>query len=549
MKKKAGTVGLIVVSMLALFGGALASTEGPSVLASRPVALEAAETPLTYNTIITVNSGTDPDDHMSRTCLTHTPCTLRRAIVQARNLSPAQKPVLIAFDIPATAAEGYDSVHDVWTIQIFNTTQTSIFRRLNGNIIIDGTTQPGGRTTGPKIFIRGPGMGMKDGLIVGDVAGQNNHVIRGLGFQNLRTHIYLNTDHNTIEDNWFGLDHAGTAPVLRGDNPASGSGDAGIAFAAGATGGGADHNLITNNRFLGLSGVAAAIRGTNNTFSENFIGTRFDGRVTEKQTDPGLICSPVDWLGGSGISVADRDNIIQGNVFAGIRLAVSQWSLQADTIRVSGQGHEITDNLIGLDDQETPIGVCGRAIFLTDSPKHLLVQNNQIIDPQLSAISLNGILYDGTTLRRNVITRTGPWPQVDGNPEPEDAIQLGPRLPEPFREFQPARVTTIDGTTVEGTSGSHSPCPNCVIELFLDDADGIVEAIASLAVVTADPQGHWTATLSEPLAPGHGIRTTSTSAQYNTIPGMSAGTTTGLSSLYLEGPEAYQVFLPLIIRR
>lgn len=549
MKIKVGRVALIVVSTLALLGGALVTAEGPSQLTSRPGALEAAETPLTYNTVITVDSGTDPDDSMSRTCLTHTPCTLRRAIVQARNLSPAQKPVLIAFDIPASAAEGYDSVNNVWTIQVFNTTRTSIFRRLNGDIVIDGTTQPGGRTTEPKIFIRGPGMGMKDGLIVGDVAGQNNHVIRGLGFQNLRTHIYLNTDHNLIEDNWFGLNHAGTAPTLRADNPASGSGDAGIAFAGGATGGGADHNLVSNNHFLGLSGVAAAIRGTNNTFSDNFIGTRFDGRVIEKQTDPSLICTPVDWLGGSGISVADRDNVIHSNVFAGIRLAVSQWSLQADTIRVTGQGHEIRNNLIGLDGEDEPIGVCGRGIYLSDSPKDLVVENNQIVDPQLSAISLNGILYDANTLRRNVIVKSEAWPQVDGNPEPEDAIQLGPRLPEPFLEFHPARVTTIEGTTVEGTSGNHSPCPDCVIELFLDDADGIVEALESLAVVTADAQGHWTATLSEPIAPGHGIRTTSTSAKYNTIPGMSAGTTTGLSSLHLEGPGAYQVFLPLIIRR
>ncbi len=548
MQGRIGRVALVAVSTVALFGAVLVSAEGPRGLASHSVVVESAETAYTHKTKITVNSGTDPDDNMSRTCVTHTPCTLRRAIVEARNLPPAEKPVLIAFDIPATAAEGYDSVHDMWTIQTFNTTRTSIFRRLNGDIIIDGTTQPGGRTTGPKIVIRGPGMGMKDGLIVGDVAGQNNHVIRGLGFQNLRTHIYLNTDHNVIEENWFGLNSAGTAPVLRGDNPASGSGDAGIAFAAGSTGGGADHNLVTNNYFLGLSGVAAAIRGTNNTFSENFIGTRFDGRVTEKQTDSGLICTPVDWLGGSGISIADRDNVIHGNVLAGIRLAVSQWSLQADTIRVTGQGHEIRGNMIGLDGDDEPIGVCGRGIYLSDGPRNLLVENNQIIDPQLSAISLNGILYDGATLRSNVIARTGPWPQVDGNPEPEDAIQLGPILPAAFREFRPARVTSIDGTTVEGTSGDYSACPNCIVELFLDDTDGVVEALASLAVVTADAQGHWTATLSESLAPGHGIRTTSTSAQYHTIPGMSAGTTTGLSWLYLQKPGPCQVFLPLIQR-
>jgi len=65
-------------------------------------------------TTITVNSGTDPDTSDSRTCLTYTPCTLRRAIIQARNLPANEKPVLIAFDIPATAGEGYDSTLQVW---------------------------------------------------------------------------------------------------------------------------------------------------------------------------------------------------------------------------------------------------------------------------------------------------------------------------------------------------------------------------------------------------------------------------------------------------
>ena len=499
-------------------------------------------------TTITVDSGTDPDDNQSRTCLTHTPCTLRRAIVQARNLPASEKPVLIAFNIPATPEEGYNATHQFWKLNIFNTTQTTIFRRLNGDIIIDGSTQPGGREDGPKIVLYGPGLGMKDGLVVGDIAGHNNNVIRGLGFQNLRTNIFLNTDYNIIEDNWFGLNDAGTAPLLRGDNPPSGSGDAGIAFTAGSTGGGADHNIIRNNYFLGLSGVAMAVRGTHNQIIGNYIGTRADGTVTEKQTDPSLVCTPVDWLGGSGISVADRYNVIEDNIFAGIRIAVSQWSLQADTMRVTGRDHTIRNNLIGLDGDANEIGVCGRGIYLSDGPKDLLIEDNQIIEPELSAISLNGIMYDANTLRRNLIVKTGDWPQVDGNPEPEDAIQVGPGLPAAFQAFQPARVTLIDELTVQGTAGIDSPCPNCVIELFLDDNDGVVEALASLAVVTADAQGNWTAMLSQPLAEGHGIRTTSTTAQYNTIPNMSAGTTTGLSVLYTILPDDYQVYLPLLVR-
>jgi hypothetical protein len=530
-------------TVLAVLGTAIFITFLLTSVGGGETAVAAPAVP--YATTITVNSGTDPDDNQSYTCLTQTPCTLRRAIVQARNLPPAERPVLIAFDIPADPAHGYDATNQLWKIQIYSTTQTSIFRRLNGDITIDGGTQPGGRTTGPKIVIYGPGTGQKDGLIVGDVAGQNNHVIRGLGFQNLTTHIYLNTDHNTIENNWFGLNDAGTAPLLRGGNPQNGSGNAGIAFASGTAGGGADYNQVSHNYFLGLNGVAMAVRGTNNTIDNNFVGTRYDGQVTEKQTDPSLICTPVDWLGGSGISVADADNTIQNNTFAGIRIQVSQWSLQADAIRVSGQRQTVQNNRLGRDVDNTAIGVCGRGIYLSDGPKNLLIQNNQIIDASLSAISLNGILYDANTLRSNVVIKSGAWPQVDGSAKPEDAIQVNPSLPDPFENFMPARVTNIDGVTVQGTAGTSSPCPNCVIELFLDDANAVVEAKTSLAVVTANAQGNWTATLSAPLAAGQGIRTTSTTAQYNTIANMNAGTTTGLSVLYMAG---YEMYLPMIRR-
>ncbi|MDX9954414.1 MAG: right-handed parallel beta-helix repeat-containing protein [Anaerolineae bacterium] len=492
---------------------------------------------IAFATIITVNSGTDPDDNIGKTCISDTPCTLRRAIVQARS---ASKPVFINFDIPADPAHGYDTTLQLWRIQVYNTTQTTIFRRLNGDITIDGSTQPGGRTTGPKIMIVGPGTGTKDGLIVGDVAGDNNIVIRGLGFQNLRTNIYVNTDNNIIEANWFGLNDAGTAPLLRGNNPQNGSGSDGVALTSGA-----DGNQILNNYFLGLNGVAAAIRGTNNTFSGNFIGTRSNGRVIDKQTDPSLICTPVDWLGGSGISITDTDNTIENNVFAGIRIQVSQWSLQADSIRVSGQRHIIRNNRIGRDGNNTAIGVCGRGIYLSDGPKTLTVQGNQIIEPSLSAISLNGILYDANTLRGNVVIKSSTWPQLDGSSKPEDAIQVNPSLPDPFEAFKPAKVTQISGVTVQGTAGTNSPCPNCIIELFRDDTDNVIEALTSLAVVTANAQGNWTATLAAPLAAGQGIRTTSTTAQYNTIPYMNAGTTTGLSELF---GASYKIYLPMTLK-
>ena len=157
----------------------------------------------------------------------------------------------------------------------------------------------------------------------------------------------------------------------------------------------------------------------------------------------------------------------------------------------------------------------------------------------------NDPFYLANTLHNNIIKKTTDWPQIQGNPEKEDAIQFGPSVPDALRDFNPAKVTSIEGTTVSGTSGTNSLCPNCLIELYLDDTDNVVEALQLLGVTTAGSNGNWTATISAELQSGQGIRTTSTTAQYNTIPNMSAGTTTKLSELYT---SEIAVFLPFVIR-
>lgn len=514
-----------------------------SFMVNRPG--QAAPPQTTHNeiteTIITVDSGRDIDTSMSKTCVSDTPCTLRRAIVQARNVPIANRPVRIQFNIPATVAEGYDATLQIWKVNVLTTSDPSVFRRLNGQIIIDGSTQPGGRTNGPKIILVGPGTGQKDGFIVGDVGGNNGHEIRGLGFQNFKTHIYLNTIGNLIENNWFGLSDDGLSAYIRGGNLQDGSGNTGIAFASEA-----DTNIVRNNHFLGLAGVAAAIRGEGNEFSNNVIGLNRNGLAPGKETSPSLVCTPVDWFGGGGISVTDTGNLIQDNVLAGLRLQVSVWSLQTDAIRVSGQEHIIEGNQIGYDVANHEIGVCGRGIFLSDGPQSLMVRENRIVEPGLSAISANGVLYNENTLRGNTVKKTTPWPEIEGNPKPEDAIQMGTSLPDPLELFVSAEVTSIEGTAVIGTAGQNSPCPNCVVEVFLDDNDMIVEALESLGITTANANGQWSFTLPYELSSGQGLRTTSTTAAYNTIPNIYAGTTAGLSELYEAGVSVY---LPLLRKR
>jgi hypothetical protein len=536
---------LIALASLLLLGAAVAMAQSPGAPAQldqpAPLSASVTTTPAyTYTTVITVTSGADPDDSLSKRCSTEAVCTLRRAIVDTRWLSAGELPVLIKFDIPVSDAS-YNPGPGIWKIEVYPTTDLAIFRSLMSKVIIDGDTQPGGRAEGPKIFIVGPTTGQKTGLIVGENATHSDNIIRGLAFQNLRTHLTVNSINTLIENNWFGLNDAGTAPYLRNDDPEDGSGNAGISFNGSPT-----DCIVRNNVFLGFDGVAAAIRGENNLFQNNYVGTRADGTV-DKQTTPNLICTPVDWLGGGGISVEGDTHRVEDNLFAGLRQEISQTSTQPEAIGIDGDGHVVQDNRIGVDSTATEVGVCGRGVYLSgaDTPEFTQVLSNTIVNSELSAISVNGALVDANTLHNNIIKKATDWPQIQGNPEAEDAIQFGPSVPDALRDFNPAKVTSIDGTTVTGTSGTNSPCPNCFIELYLDDADSVVEALQLLGVTTAGSNGEWTATISAELGNGQGIRTTSTTAQYNTIPNMSAGTTTKLSDLY---SSEIAVFLPFVIR-
>ncbi|MCA9960800.1 MAG: hypothetical protein KC443_17290 [Anaerolineales bacterium] len=543
--------------MLLLISVVAAAQDIPTNITAKsadPISLFPITDPVT---VITVTSGTDPDDSNSKTCYTDpvgppgpptTPCTLRRAIVEASALGPEARPILIRFDIPEDPAEGYDPVLDVWKIELYATTDTVELGRLkDGQVIIDGSTQPGGRSDGPKIILLGPGTGNKDGLVVGDVAGDNANEIRGLAFQNFRVHLYVNTNDNIIENNWFGLSDDGTEPVLRDDDPENGTGTGGIDVLSAGSG-----NLIQNNVFLGFDGTAASIRGEDNIFQNNLVGTKADGTI-DKQTLPSLICTEVDWLGGGGLTVQGNGSQVLNNTFAGVRQQIFAISTQPSAIVVAADDIVVQENIIGIDSSDTKVGVCGRAIYLAgaNDPEDSLVISNTIVNPGMSGISVNGALANGNTLWSNIIEQSNQWIQVDGNALPETAIQLGKSLPDAYELFNPAQVTEINGTSVTGSSGVGSPCPNCLVQVFLDDTDLVTETLQFLGETTADASGNWSLTLPFTLSNNQGLRTTSTSNQFNVIPGMRAGTTTKLSLLYTTGGSNggdYEVFLPFIIR-
>ena len=377
---KPGRFAAIVLAAAVLVVLPAAANHAP---AATPDTSSESSLPLTAPaTTITVNSTSDPDTSDSTTC-SATPCTLRRAVIQART---AVKPVLINFNIPNTDP-GYDAILQIWKIQFsgISSIDLATLRYLNGEIIIDGSTQPGGRASGPKIILVGAGTGQNDGIKVGETATQNGNELRGLGFQNFKTHVYVNSDNNLIENNWFGLNDTGTGLSLRLSGfDDDGSGNTGVAITAGS-----GFNTVRNNVFTGLAGVAAAINGDDNAFTGNCVGTRADGTVPGKQTDPSLICTQVDWLGGSGISVSADRTLVQNNIFAGLRIAVDPPTTQADTIRLGGDYDTISNNRIGVDDSGATIGVCGRGIYLISGTKFNQITGNTIANPGLSGISLN----------------------------------------------------------------------------------------------------------------------------------------------------------------
>jgi len=299
-------------------------------------------------------------------------------------------------------------------------------------------------------------------------------------------------------------------------------------------------NTIRSNYFAGFFGASCAITGDNNVFTSNFVGARSDGTVPLPAQFDKHPCMKGAWVGGCGITVAGDNNRIGGsnkklgNVFAGLFLDISATSTQPPAIKIyQSKGHIIQNNTIGLDGSRGVIGVCGRGLDLGSGPQNLNVSGNNLTETALSAIFMNSSSLNGNTLKGNIIKRDEQWPGPQGdNPAGEDAIAYGPMVPDALRELQPAVVTSIAGNTVKGASAEGSPCPNCSIELFLDDGDEVKEALGVMGKATANNDGEWTVKLKKPLKKSQGLRTMSTVPDTFTIPGLDQGTTSNISDLY-----------------
>ncbi|MCF6301017.1 MAG: hypothetical protein L3J52_07860, partial [Proteobacteria bacterium] len=317
----------------------------------------------------------------------------------------------------------------------------------------------------------------------------------------------------------------------------------------------ADNMLVQNNVLSGASTYAVEINSATIGVQilNNLIGTRIDGTVPAVPAN--LKCrtftninpvsppiEPSEWFGGAGISAAGTGLLIQGNNIAGMQTIRSTFATPPGALQVLGRLHTVELNIIGKDIAGTEVGVCGQGIQIStqrDIPQenngHMII-DNEIYAPRngfdnttgailWSDTTVNSFFDGGNTIRRNLV--------VTGI---EKYIEIGPMLTSPLKSFEPAVVTSVSGVNISGGShqsnifGNPSPCPNCIIDFYLDDGDANQEALGHLGSTVANGSGNFNFTLNSVLPDGFGIRTTSTSTANNVLPNAWSGQTSEMST-------------------
>ncbi len=473
----------------------------------------------------------------------------------------ADRPINILFDIP-TSDPNYDAQLDMWEVQVDSSFILEIDRRFivddGGQVTIDGDTQPGGRTTGPKIMIN---TNSDNSPIFGrslEVRTSNN-TIQNIGFKG-GGQIILYEGNNTVTNVWMGLTNDGTQLSLASDASSQAERSmarGGIIMPNSAS----DNNMISNNRIIGASERAIRVTsgGSGNMIVDNFIGMNADGQVPvggdiDCTRDPDY--NDALWYGGRGIQVTGSNNTIEGNTIAGLHSTQSANDTPPISMEIAGTNNSIRNNIVGLDVDGDEVGVCGQG---------LLVQGDEgVVTGNVFFHTRNGFDpndigtdFDATIIMQSYTgTGVGAWMQVrdnmiDGGNRSTANFHAyrfaGPGVPIEMRQFIPAKVTSINGMTVSGENGDPLPlgpstaCPGCTIYLYVDDLDDRIESFELVGTATADANGDWTTTLTRPLTSGEALRTQSMSNASNVTHFYDAMNTTRLSD------DFYRPVLPEVV--
>lgn len=488
-------------------------------------------------------------------------CTLRRALREAGAIANDDfcsgcAPVTIVFDGLNGMNGDADDVQfnnnsGQWILPVSDASNVSSFglypqtiTNTSGNITISGPlTDIQGDHEMPIIMIES-GKTMEIEL--------NNVSISSLGFFGGMS-VHAKEAGITFENNTWGLSPDGSEIVIADpdfniDN---------LAGSNGIYGNENSSNLLVQKNLISGAGTNAIEVNSGTTgvqILNNWIGLNIDGTVptvpdeflcrtfTTISPDPSEL-DENEWFGGSGINLSGAGALLQGNIIAGLQNIRSTNDTPPQALTVYGSMHTIENNIIGQDEAGNSIGVCGQGIKFSTQTDVLNPQNNGhlVIDNVIDS-SRNGfentkgaILWtdtsnasfrdSGNTVRGNIV--------ING---PEKYFEMGPLTATAIRLFEPAVITSVTGTMISGGShtsninGDPSPCPNCLIDFYLDDADANEEAFEHLGSVIADINGDFTFQLSSPLTNGNGIRTTSTSQSDDIIPNTWAGTTSTMSN-------------------
>lgn len=486
-------------------------------------------------------------------------CTLRRALREAGAISDDAfcsgcTPITIVF----TGLDGSDGNADdnqfidgQWILPIEDGASTSAFglfpqsiTDVDGPIILRGLNVDVQQNKEmPKIIVQ---TGKTLQIEISDVTIENMGFFGGMS-------IMAKEENITFQNNVWGLTPDGTEMAF-----ADLANDAN--YLAGNHGilstNKADNLQVLNNIITGASTFAIEVNSATSGVSiiGNWIGTNINGEVPvvpvnlqcRAFTSPFNPVSPPlendEWFGGAGISAAGLGLTIQDNVITGLQNIRSTNDTPPEALTVFGAMHTIENNIIGQDVNGDSVGVCGQGIkFSTQTDVITPTNNGHLVIDNIIDSSRNGfentkgaILWSdtsnpafrdgGNTVRGNLV--------IDG---PEKYFEIGPMLSTDIRTFEPAEITNITGIQVTGGNhpsnvfGAPSPCPNCIIDFYLDDDDANQEGLAHLGSTIANGNGDFTFTLPTPLAEGYGIRTTSTSQSNDVIPNTWVGQTTAMS--------------------
>ncbi len=449
-------------------------------------------------------------------------CTLRRALRDAAGRPPGDRPIAITFNLPANDPNANLNVAGTWTLLIDGgfalpplKTQSILDR--TGNVTIDGATQPGGRSTGPKIIIETSDRSLE--------VESTGNTIRNLAFKGGGV-IFLKQGENTVENIWMGLSDDGNSIAFRTPGQPARMAGGGIHISS-------DDNTVRNNVISGAFSRAVDIDGgRNNLIQGNRIGTRADGTVPTVTAsiacERGMTLDPANWYGGWGIATTGSDNQIVDNRIAGLHIVQSANDTPPIAIEIFGNNQEVRDNVIGRDSANKQVGVCGQAIKVAGNGSQIidnLIAGSRVgfEDAVPTAIfsSDSSPTFNGVTVRGNLV--------ING---PGAIYAFGAGVSQPLRLFKSAQITSILGTAVTGTAGEGSPCPGCIVDIYLDDTDEVAEALEHLGSATANGSGNWSFTLPQALTDSQGLRTISTVQSSGIISGKGAGTSAQNSVLY-----------------